>query len=73
MPFKSAVPLYSSSNGLTLHGPRLLRGSRIVRMRLFDLADTELGTAAQACRAMSFKEGERLPAIATSMRWLSFF
>ena len=49
---------YSTSPPAVLHGRPERDGGRIRRM-LLDLSDAELSTAATACRAMAYQEGER--------------
>jgi len=51
-------PSYSRPRSLALHGRARRSNARIRRMPL-DLTDAELATAATACRAMAYQEGER--------------
>jgi hypothetical protein len=49
---------YSGRIARVLHGRHLRSSGRIYRMPL-ELTDAELATAATACRAMAYQEGER--------------
>jgi hypothetical protein len=42
-----------------MHGRPPSCGRNIRRMPLLDLTDAEIATAAQACRALAYQEGER--------------
>src|ERR1700751_3238930 len=50
---------YRSAAILGLHGRRSRVRRKICRMPLIELTDAELATAATACRAMAYQEGER--------------
>jgi predicted nuclease with RNAse H fold len=53
---------YSAGRVAVLHGRTERDGGRILRM-LLDLSDAELSTAATACRAIAYQEGERVKAM----------
>lgn len=44
---------------MELAGRVIVLGASILPVALLDLTDAELATAAQACRAMAYQEGER--------------
>jgi hypothetical protein len=49
---------YSAVRAGALHGRAPPSGATIAAMPLLDLTDLELETAARACRAMAYQEGE---------------
>jgi hypothetical protein len=54
-----AAPIaYSTKNPATLVG-RVARGGGKIRRMPLDLSASELETAARACRALAYQEGER--------------
>jgi len=50
---------YSTRRLGFMHGRPPSCGRNIRRMPLLDLTDAEIATAAQACRALAYQEGER--------------